>query len=92
MNETNELPVPIPDDDGSALVGSKREESREWVINTYRKHQKVKTSSWLDNVLGEGHVLSPMFFPFYLTLIPFDTGKVFRNRFSLHQELSMKIC
>jgi len=29
MNETNELPVPLPDDDGSALVGSKLDDYRE---------------------------------------------------------------
>ena len=53
MNEKN-LPTPTPNDDESALVGARPEESREWIIKTYRKHQKVQTSSWLDNVLGEG--------------------------------------
>jgi hypothetical protein len=53
MNETNELPVPLPEDDESALVGARLEESREWVISTYRKHQKVQTAQWLDMVLGK---------------------------------------
>ena len=81
MNETNELPVPLPDDDGSALVGSKLEESREWVINTYRKHQKVKTSSWLDNVLGEGSRAKSYVLPILL-----DTNPI-RHRQSIQEQV-----
>ena len=42
MSETNELPVPPPEDEESALVSARLEESREWVINTYRKHQRIR--------------------------------------------------
>lgn len=81
MNETNELPVPLPDDDGSALVGSKREESREWVINTYRKHQQVQTSSWLDNVLGDGSRDKSYVIPVLL-----DTNPI-RHRQSIQEQV-----
>jgi len=81
VNETNELPVPLPDDDGSALVGSKREESREWVINTYRKHQQVQTSSWLDNVLGDGSRDKSYVIPVLL-----DTNPV-RHRQSIQEQV-----
>jgi len=81
VNETNELPVPIPDDDGSALVGSKREESREWVINTYRKHQQVQTSSWLDNVLGDGSRDKSYVIPVLL-----DTNPI-RHRQSIQEQV-----
>jgi serine/threonine-protein kinase len=81
VNETNELPVPLPDDDGSALVGSKREESREWVINTYRKHQQVQTSSWLDNVLGDGSRDKSYVIPVLL-----DTNPI-RHRQSIQEQV-----
>jgi hypothetical protein len=81
VNETNELPVPLPDDDGSALVGSKREGSREWVINTYRKHQQVQTSSWLDKVLGEGSRNNSYVLPILL-----DTNPI-RHRQSIQEQV-----
>ena len=81
MDETNELPVPLPDDDGSALVGSKLEESREWVINTYRKHQQAQTSSWLDNVLGEGSRDKSYVLPVLL-----DTNPI-RHRQSIQEQV-----
>ena len=81
MDKINELPVPIPDNDRSALVRSKREESREWVINTYRKHQLTQTSSWLDNVLGEGAREKS-----YLIPILLDTNPI-RHRQSIQEQV-----
>jgi len=81
MNETNELPVPLPDDDGSALVGARPEESREWVINAYRKHQQVRTSNWLDNVLGEGPRAKSYVLPVLL-----DTNPI-RHRQSIQEQV-----
>ena len=81
MDKTNELPVPLPEDDGSALVGARPEESREWVINTYRKHQQVQTSSWLDNVLGEGSRDKKYVIPVLL-----DTNPI-RHRQSIQEQV-----
>ena len=81
MNEKNELPVPLPNEDESALVSSKLEESREWVINTYRKHQQVQTSSWLDNVLGEGLRAKS-----YVVPILLDTNTI-RHRQSIQEQV-----
>ena len=36
------------------VAPERREESMEWVIETYRKHQLVKVTSWLDENLGKG--------------------------------------
>ncbi len=53
MSETNDLPVPRPTGDESPVVQTKLEESQEWVIDTYRKHQLKIVSAWLDENLGE---------------------------------------
>ncbi len=54
MSETNDLPVPRPEGDELPVVQPKLEESQEWVIETYRKHQLKIVSVWLDEALGEG--------------------------------------
>jgi len=53
MSDTNDLPVPRPEGDETPVVQTKLEESQEWVIDTYRKHQLKIVSSWLDENLGE---------------------------------------
>ena len=53
MSETNDLPVPKPSGDEAPVVQTKLEESQEWVIETYRKHQLKIVSSWLGENLGE---------------------------------------
>ncbi|MCH7623582.1 MAG: hypothetical protein IIB46_05820, partial [Nitrospinae bacterium] len=53
MSETNDLPVPRPTGDESPVVQTKLEESQEWVIDTFRKHQLKIVSGWLDENLGE---------------------------------------
>ena len=53
MSETNDLPVPRPAGDESPVVQTKLEESQEWVVETYRKHQLKIASAWLDESLGE---------------------------------------
>lgn len=53
MSETNDLPVPRPSGDESPVIQTKLEESQEWVIETYRKHQLKLVSAWLDENLGE---------------------------------------
>ena len=81
MSETNDLPVPIPEKDESALVRSGLEESYEWVIETYRKHQRVRTSVWLDRALGEG--------PRNRTYVPpvlLDTNPI-RHRQSIQEQV-----
>ena len=80
MNEKN-LPTPNPNDDESALVGARPEESHEWVIKTYRKHQKVQTSSWLDKVLGEGPRNKKYVLPVLL-----DTNPI-RHRQSIQEQV-----
>ncbi|SVB20568.1 uncharacterized protein METZ01_LOCUS173422, partial [marine metagenome] len=81
MNETNEFPISIPDEDESSLVDARREKSREWVINTYRKHQQVQTSSWLDKVLGEGSRNNSYVLPVLL-----DTNPI-RHRQSIQEQV-----
>jgi len=54
MSETNDLPVHRPAGDATPVVQPKQEESWEWVIETYRKHQLKIVSGWLDSALGEG--------------------------------------
>ena len=81
MSETNELPVPLPEDEESALVSARPEESREWVVNTYRKHQQVRTSSWLDQVLGEGRRRKT-----YIPPVLLDTNPI-RHRQSIHEQV-----
>ena len=81
MNETNEFPISIPDEDESSLVDARREKSREWVINTYRKHQQVQTSSWLDKVLGEGSRNNSYVLPILL-----DTNPI-RHRQSIQEQV-----
>ena len=54
MSETNDLPVPSPAGDEAPVVQPKLEESQEWVIDTFRKHQFTAVSAWLDETLGEG--------------------------------------
>ena len=80
MNEKN-LPTPNPNDDESAIVGARPEESHEWVIKTYRKHQKVQTSSWLDKVLGEGPRNKKYVLPVLL-----DTNPI-RHRQSIQEQV-----
>ena len=62
MSETD-LPVPRPEEESPAIQ-SRPEESREWVIETYRKHQLRRVSEWLDEHLGTGkrskHYLPPI--------------------------------
>ena len=53
MSETNDLPVPKPVGDESPVVQTKLEESQEWVVDTFRKHQLKIVSAWLDENLGE---------------------------------------
>jgi len=81
MNETNELPVPLPEGEESALVGARPEESREWVINTYRKHQHVFTSKWLQQVLGDGKRSK-----IYVPPILLDTNPI-RHRQSIQEQV-----
>ncbi len=81
MSETNELPVPLPEEDESALVGARLEESREWVINTYRKHQQVLTSNWLNQVLGEGRRGKT-----YIPPVLLDTNPI-RHRQSIQEQV-----
>ncbi len=81
MNETNEFPISKPDEDESSLVDARREKSREWVINTYRKHQQVQTSSWLDKVLGEGSRNNSYVLPILL-----DTNPI-RHRQSIQEQV-----
>jgi sulfatase-modifying factor enzyme 1 len=54
MSETNDLPVPIPAGDELPVVQTRLEESQDWVIETFRKHQLKVVSAWLDATLGEG--------------------------------------
>ncbi len=53
MSETNDLPVPIPEKDESALVRSGLEESYEWVIETYSEavREKYRFFSYGDAML-----------------------------------------
>ena len=81
MNETNELPVPLPEEEESSLVGARLEESHEWVINTYRKHQKVLTATWLDMVLGEGRRDKT-----YIPPIMLDTNPI-KHRQSIQEQV-----
>jgi len=81
MSETNEFPVPLPEEDESALVDARLEGSQEWVINTYRKHQKVLTSSWLDMMLGEGPRDKT-----YIPPIMLDTNPI-RHRQSIQEQV-----
>ena len=81
MSETNELPVPPPEDEESALVSARLEESREWVINTYRKHQRIRTSAWLDKVLGEGQRKKT-----YIPPVLLDTNPI-RHRQSIQEQV-----
>ncbi|GJL79971.1 MAG: hypothetical protein NPINA01_29600 [Nitrospinaceae bacterium] len=64
MSETNDLPVPRPSGDELPVAQPKLEESQDWVIETYRKHQLNAVSAWLDERLGEGrgrkHVIPQM--------------------------------
>lgn len=81
MNENNELTSPLPEEYESALVGARPEESREWVIRVYRKHQQVLTSNWMDQVLGKG--------PRSKTFIPpilLDTNPI-RHRQSVQEQV-----
>ena len=41
-NESIATMMPLPEEEESSLVGARLEESHEWVLNTYRKHQKVQ--------------------------------------------------
>ncbi len=52
MSETD-LPVPRPAEESPAVQPG-LEESQEWVIATFRKHQLRLVSAWLDEALGEG--------------------------------------
>lgn len=81
MSETNELPVPLPEENDSALVGARPEGSREWVINTYRKHQQVRTTAWLDQVLGEGRRKKT-----YIPPVLLDTNPI-RHRQSIQEQV-----
>ena len=81
MSETNELPVPLPGEDESALVGARPEESREWVVNTYRKHQRVLTSNWIDQMLGEGRRDKT-----YIPPVLLDTNPI-RHRQSIQEQV-----
>ena len=94
MNETNEFPISMPGEDGSSLVNARREKSREWVINTYRKHQQVQTSSWLDKVLGEGSRNNSYAFPVLLDANPIRhrqsiQEQVFPAPRNIHEDLLM---
>ena len=53
MIETNDLPVPRPEEE-VPVVQPHPDESPEWVISTYRKHQLKRVSAWLDESLGKG--------------------------------------
>jgi len=46
--------VPLSEGDELPVAPERLEESLEWVIETYRKHQLVKVTSWLDESLGKG--------------------------------------
>ena len=81
MSETNDLPAPIPEKDESALVRSSLEESREWVVETYRKHQRVRTSVWLDRALGEGPRNKT-----YVSPVLLDTNPI-RHRQSIQEQV-----
>ncbi len=54
MSETNDLPVPQPEEERAPVAQPKPEESPDWVIETYRKHQLKRVTAWLDQALGEG--------------------------------------
>jgi serine/threonine-protein kinase len=54
MSETEDLPVPAPEEDRSPVAQPRPDESPEWVIATYRKHRLTQVSEWLDRALGEG--------------------------------------
>ena len=53
MSGTEEL-VPGFDGESVPLVPERPEESIEWVIDTYRKHQLKRVSCWLDETLPKG--------------------------------------
>jgi formylglycine-generating enzyme required for sulfatase activity len=46
--------VPLSEGEELPVAPERLEESLEWVIETYRKHQLVKVTSWLDENLGKG--------------------------------------
>jgi hypothetical protein len=53
MSDAEEL-VPGFDGESVPLAPERPEESIEWVVETYRKHQLKKVSLWLDKTLGRG--------------------------------------
>ncbi|MFQ5449155.1 MAG: SUMF1/EgtB/PvdO family nonheme iron enzyme [Nitrospinaceae bacterium] len=81
MSETNDLPIPRPDSDESPVVQPKLDESREWVIDTYRKHQLQRVSAWLDASLGDGPRSKN-----YLPPVLLDTNPI-RHRQSLMEQV-----
>jgi len=46
--------VPLSDGDDLPVAPERLEESLEWVIDTYRKHQSNRVTSWLNENLGKG--------------------------------------
>ena len=46
--------VPLSKGEELPVAPERLEESLEWVIETYRKHQLVKVTTWLDENLGKG--------------------------------------
>ncbi len=70
MSETNDLPVPQPDEERAPVAQPKPEESPDWVIETYRKHQLKQVSAWLDQQLGEGRGPNQYILPVLLDTNP----------------------
>jgi hypothetical protein len=52
MSDSEEL-VPGFDGESVPLAPERPEESIEWVVETYRKHQLKRVSLWLDESLGK---------------------------------------
>ena len=46
--------VPLSEGESLPVSPVRPEESLEWVIETYRKHQLNKVTSWLNDNLGKG--------------------------------------
>ena len=46
--------IPLSEGDELPVAPGRPEESLEWVIETYRKHQLNRVTSWLNKTLGKG--------------------------------------
>lgn len=46
--------VPLSEEENLPVAPERPEESLDWVIETYRKHQLIKVTSWLNENMGKG--------------------------------------